>query len=83
MDWHQLLRLRRIMDEAEQHRREVIGRLFAMLTAHLEDGAETAMRGQNLASIEHRELALSLLNISQDITAISEALLLLLEPAAA
>ena len=69
------------MTEDEQHRREVIGRLFALLTAKFEDGAEVAVRGQNRGSTEHREFASSLFDHANEITAISEALLLLLGPA--
>lgn len=81
MDWTQLVRLRGVMTEDEQHRREVIGRLFALLTAKFEDGGEVAVRGQDPGSTEHREFASSLLDRANEITAIAEALLLLLAPA--
>lgn len=77
MDWHHLLRLRRIMDEQQRHRREVIGRLFAILTARLEDGAELAVRGQDHACTERQKHASALLDIGQEVTAVSEAILLL------
>lgn len=81
MDWKQLVRLRGPVTEDEQHRREVIGRLFALLTATFEDGAELALRGQDPGSTEHREFALSLLDRANEITSIAEALLLVLAPA--
>jgi hypothetical protein len=66
------------MDEQEQHRREVMGRLFAILTARLEDGAELAARGQREAQADRREHASALIDIGQEVSAVSEAILLLL-----
>lgn len=78
MDWPQLVRLRAVMTEDEQHRREVIGELFALLTAKLEDGAEIAVRGQDPASDDRSELASSILEAGQEIVTIAEGLLFLL-----
>lgn len=66
------------MTEDEQHRREVIGGLFALLTAKFEDGAEFAMRAQDPASVERAELASSVLRAGQEIVLIAEGLLLLI-----
>ena len=79
MDWTQLVRLRAVMTEDEQHRREVIGRLFALFTAKFEDGAEIAMRGQDPALVHRTELASSILEVGQEIVTIADGLLLLLQ----
>lgn len=79
MDWAQLVRLRAFMTEDEQHRREVIGRLYALLTAKFEDGAEIAMRGQDPASVNKAELASSILEVGQEIVTVADGLLLLLQ----
>lgn len=68
------------MTEDEQHRREVVGRLFALLTAKFEDGAEIALRGQDLASADKAEIASSILEAGQEIVMIADGLLLLLLP---
>lgn len=78
MDWHQLLQLGDGMTEQERQQDKVAGRLFAVLTARLEDGAELAVRGQAKGSTQRLELASALLDIGQEITAVSEALLLML-----
>jgi hypothetical protein len=67
------------MTEDEQHRREVIGRLFALLTAKLEDGAEIALRGQDSASADRAELASSILEAAQEMVTIADGLVLLLQ----
>jgi hypothetical protein len=69
------------MTEDEQHRREVIGRLFALLTAKLEDGAEIAMCAQGPASTDRAELASSILEAGQEIVTIADGLALLLQSA--
>lgn len=79
MDWTQLVRLRAVVREDEQHRCEVIGGLFALLTAKLEDGVEIAMRGQDPASADRAELALSILEAGQEIVTIADGLVLLLQ----
>jgi hypothetical protein len=67
------------MTEDEQHRREVIGRLFALLTAKLEDGAEIAMRGQDPALPNRAELASNVLEAAQEMVTIADGLVLLLQ----
>lgn len=79
MDWTHFVRLRGAMTEDEQHRREVIGRLFALLTAKFEDGAEIAMRGQDPASAGRAELALGILDAGREVIVIADGLLLLLQ----
>lgn len=76
MDWTHLLRLRGVMTEDEQHLREVIGKLFALLTAMFEDGADLAVRGQNPAATDRMTLASGILDLGQEITAIAEAIVL-------
>jgi hypothetical protein len=66
------------MTEEEQHRNEVIGKLFTLMTARFEDGAELAVRGQGSGSVERTELASRMLDIGQEIAAVSEGVLLLL-----
>jgi hypothetical protein len=78
MDCYHLLRLRSLMEEQQRHRREVIGRLFAILTARLEDAADLAVRGQDHACTERQKHASALVEIGQEVTAVSEAILLLL-----
>lgn len=79
MDWTQLVRLPAAMTVDEQHRREVVGRLFALLTAKFEDGAELAVRGQDPARIDRVELASSIQGTGREIDAIADGLLLLLQ----
>ena len=67
------------MTEDEQHRREVVGRLFALLTAKFEDGAEIAMRGQDPRSVMAAKLASSILEAGQEIVTVAYGLLLLLQ----
>jgi hypothetical protein len=76
MDWPPLLRLRGAMDEDDQHRHEVTGRLFALLTAKFEDGAELVVLGQNPTSIERARLASEIVDLGQQIVTIAEGLLL-------
>lgn len=73
------MRLPSAMTEDEQHRCEVIGRQFALLTAKFEDGADFAVRGQDPASVGRTELASSILELGQGIVTIAEGLLLLLK----
>lgn len=80
MDWQQLVRLRGVMTEDEQHRTEVIGQLFALLTAKFEDAAELAVHGQSAEAPDRAGLASRLVEIGQEVTAIAEGLLLLLAP---
>lgn len=76
MDWTHLLRLRGIMTEEEQHRCEVIGKLFALLTAKFEDGADLAVRGQDPAATDRMSLASGVLVLGHEIVAIAEAIVL-------
>lgn len=66
------------MTEEEQHQSAVIGRMFALLTARCEDGAQLAVRGQAAGAPDRTELALRLLDVGQEITTIAEGLSILL-----
>ena len=78
MDWHSYLRLRGVMTEDDKHRNEVVGKLFTLMTARFEDGAELAVGGQRSCSVERTELASRMLDIGHEIAAVSEGMLLLL-----
>ena len=80
MDWQHFVRLRGVMTEEEQHQSEVIGRIFALLTARCEDGAELAVRGQVAVAPDRTELASRLLDLGEEVTTIAEGLSLLLAP---
>lgn len=69
------------MDEDEQHRRDVIGLLFALLTAKFEDGAELAVRGQDPTSFERVRLASEIVDLGQQIVTVAEELVLQLNSA--
>ena len=66
------------MEHERDHRQQIIGRMFAVLTARLEAAVMFAVEGQGPDCEERAEAANELIDISEESAAISEALRLLL-----
>lgn len=66
-------RLRAGMDDTT--REDLVSRLFALITARLENGAAEAVHGQgrNRESQSHRDLASQIQTLAEEIAAIAEA----------
>lgn len=66
------------MEHERDHRQEIIGRMFAVLTARLEAAVMLAVEGQDTDCEKRAEAANELIDIAEETAAISEALRLLL-----
>ena len=66
------------MEHARDHLQEVVGRMFAVLTARLETAVMLAVDGQGADCEKRAEAANELIDIAEEAAAIAEAVHLLL-----
>jgi hypothetical protein len=66
------------MEHERDHRQEIIGRMFAVLTARLEAAVMLAVEGQAIDCEKRDEAANELIDITEETAAIAEAVHLLL-----
>ena len=66
------------MEHERDHRQEIIGRMFAVLTARLETAAMLAIEGQGADCEKRAEAANELIDIAEETAAIAAAVRFLL-----